>query len=135
MSTDKDIFTKEIESWAGFGYALRKENRSLFEETLDRCKKKEYVDCAVAKGESFSAEVLFLVLIFEQQKGLRKIGTTNTLLILSLSSVFLAAIFLHERISIFQIIAVGIMIFGIYLIKQFNIQDSTMIHVETKGRL
>ncbi|MFY9870132.1 MAG: hypothetical protein WAK17_10470 [Candidatus Nitrosopolaris sp.] len=39
MSSDKDIFTKEIESWAGFGYALRKENRTLFEEMLDRCKK------------------------------------------------------------------------------------------------
>ena len=68
MSSDKDIFTKEIESSAGFGYALRKENRTLFEEMLDRCKKKEYVDCAAAKGENFSAEALFLVLIFEQQK-------------------------------------------------------------------
>jgi hypothetical protein len=29
MSTDKDIFTKEIESWLGFGYALRKENRTF----------------------------------------------------------------------------------------------------------
>ena len=35
---------------------------------LDRCKKKDYVDCAADKGESFSAEALFLVLIFEQQK-------------------------------------------------------------------
>jgi len=68
MNSDKDIFTKEIESWAGFGYALRKENRSLFEEMLDRCKKKEYVDCATNKGESFSAEALFLILLFEQQK-------------------------------------------------------------------
>jgi drug/metabolite transporter (DMT)-like permease len=41
------------------------------------------------------------------------------MLILSLSSVFglvLAAIFLHEHIPIFQIIAAGIMLFGIYLI-------------------
>jgi drug/metabolite transporter (DMT)-like permease len=76
----------------------------------------------------------FGVSLYFLLQGLRKIGTTNTLLILSLSSVFgmfLAAIFLHERISIFQIIAVVIMIFGIYLIKQFNIQDSTKIHVET----
>ena len=63
MSTDKDIFTKEIESWAGFGYALRKENRILFEEMLDRCKKKEYVDCAANKGENFSAETLLLVVV------------------------------------------------------------------------
>jgi hypothetical protein len=68
MSADKDILTKEIESWAGFAYALRKENRTLFEEMLDRCKKTEYVDCAAVKGESFSTEALVLVLIFEQQK-------------------------------------------------------------------
>jgi hypothetical protein len=68
MSADKDILTKEIGSWGNFGYALRKENRILFEEMLDRCKKKEYVDCAAAKGEGFSADALFLVLIFEQQR-------------------------------------------------------------------
>ena len=68
MSGDKDTLTKEIESWAGFAYALRKENRTLFEEMSDGCKKTEYVDCAAAKGESFSTEALVLVLIFEQQK-------------------------------------------------------------------
>jgi len=77
MTADKDILTKKIESWAGFGYALRKENRTLFEEMLGRCKK-DYVDCAADKGESFSAEALFLVLIFEQQKMIneliRKLG-------------------------------------------------------------
>jgi hypothetical protein len=81
MSADKDILTKEIGSWAGFGYALRKENRTLFEEMLDRCKMKEYVDCAAAKGENFSAEALFLVLIFEQQKMInelmRKLGKVD----------------------------------------------------------
>jgi len=49
-------------------HALQKENRILFEEMLDRCKKTEDVDCAAAKGENFSTEALFLVLIFEQQK-------------------------------------------------------------------
>jgi hypothetical protein len=73
MSADKDILTKEIGSWGNFGYALRKENRTLFEEMLDRCKKKEFVDCAAAKGESFPAEVVFLVLIFEQQKIINKL--------------------------------------------------------------
>jgi len=32
MSADKDILTKEIESWAGFAYTLWKEDRTLFEE-------------------------------------------------------------------------------------------------------
>jgi hypothetical protein len=35
---------------------------------LDRCKKKEYVDYTVTKGENFSAEALFMLLIFEQLK-------------------------------------------------------------------
>jgi hypothetical protein len=81
MSADNDILTKEIESWAGFAYALRKENKTLFEEMLDGCKKTEYVDCAAAKGESFSTEALVLVLIFEQQKMIneliRKLGKAD----------------------------------------------------------
>ena len=81
MTADKDILTKEIESWAGFAYALRKENRTLFEEMSDRCKKTEYVDCAAVKGESFSTEALVLVLSFEQQKMInaliRKLGKTD----------------------------------------------------------
>ena len=75
MNTDKDILTKEIESWAGFAYALRKENRTLFEEMSDGCKKTEYVDCAAA------TEALVLVLIFEQQKMInelmRKLGKAD----------------------------------------------------------
>jgi hypothetical protein len=73
MSADKDTLTKEIGSWQRFGYALREENRILFEEMLDRFKKKEYVDCAAAKGENFSPEALFLLLIFEQQKIINKL--------------------------------------------------------------
>ena len=60
-----DMFTKEIESWAGFENALRKENRTQFEEMLDRRKQKDYVDCAAVKMESLSAEAMFLVLFFE----------------------------------------------------------------------
>ena len=56
MSADKDILTKEITSWGDFGYALRKENRILFEDMSDRYKKKDYVDCAADNGENFSAE-------------------------------------------------------------------------------
>ena len=76
----------------------------------------------------FAASLYFFL------QGLKRIGTTNTLLILSLSSVFgmfLAAIFLHERITIFQIIAVGIMLSGIYLINRNNMHDSTHIHIKT----
>jgi drug/metabolite transporter (DMT)-like permease len=63
-------------------------------------------------------------------QGLRMIGTTITLLILSLSSVFgmfLAALFLHERITTFQIIAVVIMLCGIYLIYRNDMNDKSKI--------
>jgi hypothetical protein len=68
MSSNKNILTKEIESWEGFEYALREENRILFDKMLSKCRKREYIDCVNAKGENFSTEVLFLILIFEQQK-------------------------------------------------------------------
>ncbi|MFZ0511287.1 MAG: hypothetical protein WAM14_06750 [Candidatus Nitrosopolaris sp.] len=58
MSSNKDILTKEIESWGGFGYALRKENRILFDKMLGNCKEKEYIDCVNTKGENLSTEVL-----------------------------------------------------------------------------
>ena len=68
MSSNKDILTKEIESWAGFEYALGEENRILFDKMLCKCRMTEYIDCVNAKGENFSTEALFLILIFEQQK-------------------------------------------------------------------
>jgi hypothetical protein len=74
MSSNKDILTKEMESWEGFEYALREENRILFDKMLSKCKKREYIDCVNAKGENFSTEVLFLILIFEQQKTIAKLS-------------------------------------------------------------
>ena len=65
---DKDILTKEIESWTKFEYALRRENRLLFHKMLGECRKLGYSECVNAKGENFSAESLFLILILQQQK-------------------------------------------------------------------
>jgi hypothetical protein len=67
MSSNIDILTKEIESWGRFEYALRG-LRLLFHKMLSRCRKSEYVSCVKAKGENFSAEALFLILVLEQQK-------------------------------------------------------------------
>ena len=42
MATEKnkeDFLIKEIESWKGFEYALREENRILFHEMLNECRK------------------------------------------------------------------------------------------------
>ena len=69
MTTEKktqDLLVKEIESWKGFEYALREENRILFHEMLNECRK--YGDAAIAKGDNYSTESLFMVLILQQQK-------------------------------------------------------------------
>ena len=69
MATEKnkeDFLIKEIESWKGFGYALREENRILFHEMLNECRK--YDDAAIAKSDNYSTESLFMALILQQQK-------------------------------------------------------------------
>ena len=69
MATEKnkeDFLIKEIESWKGFEYALREENRILFHEMLNECRK--YGDAAIAKGDNYSTESLFLALLLQQQK-------------------------------------------------------------------
>ena len=63
-----DILTKEIESWKDFRYALREENAFLF-EMLSECEQnKDYIRAAVSKGENYSAESLFMLLILQLQK-------------------------------------------------------------------
>ena len=65
----EDILTKEIESWKDFEYALREENRILFDKMLSECQEnQDYVRAANSKGESYTAESLFMALIFQQQK-------------------------------------------------------------------
>ena len=66
---NEDVLTKEIESWEGFEYFLREENRILFNKMHSECgKNNDYVKAASSRGESFSAESLFMALIFQQQK-------------------------------------------------------------------
>jgi hypothetical protein len=64
-----DILAKEIESWKDFRYALREEDARLFNEMLSECgQNKDYVRTASCKGEGYSAESLFLLLVLQQQK-------------------------------------------------------------------
>jgi drug/metabolite transporter (DMT)-like permease len=54
-------------------------------------------------------------------QSLKRIGTIRAVVIFSMSSVFglgFAGLFLHEQISSFQIIAIVIMLTGIYLINR-----------------
>jgi hypothetical protein len=77
MTTEKktqDFLAKEIESWKGFEYALREENRILFHEMLNECRK--YDDAAIAKGDNYPTESLFMVLILQQQKMINQLIAT-----------------------------------------------------------
>ncbi|MFL6319919.1 MAG: hypothetical protein ACJ71K_21905 [Nitrososphaeraceae archaeon] len=68
-SSNKDILIEEIKSWEHFEYALREENRLLFNKMLSECRENEdYIRAANSKDEYFSAELLFMVLILQQQK-------------------------------------------------------------------
>ncbi|MFZ0511762.1 MAG: hypothetical protein WAM14_09170 [Candidatus Nitrosopolaris sp.] len=75
MSSSEDILAEEIESWKGYEYALREENRILFHKMLSECSKREYAGCVNAKGENSLAEALFLILIYEQQKMINELIT------------------------------------------------------------
>ena len=75
---EKDILLdKEIESWnEHFGYALREENRILFNQMLSEClqaDEEQYRNAVNSKGENYTAESLFMALIFQQQKMIKKL--------------------------------------------------------------
>ena len=68
-SPNENTLNEEIKSWKGFEYALREENRLLFNKMLSECRENEcYIRAAHSKDEFFSAESLFMVLILHQQK-------------------------------------------------------------------
>jgi hypothetical protein len=64
-----DILAKEIESWKDFRYALREEDAILFDKMLSECvHNKDYLRTANCKGEGYSTESLFMLLVLQQQK-------------------------------------------------------------------
>jgi hypothetical protein len=77
VNEDKDnenIIAREVESWKGFEYALRNPNASLFNKMLKEClENEEYSEGFNSKGSQFSAESLFMALIFQQQKTISKL--------------------------------------------------------------
>jgi hypothetical protein len=71
---EESMLAMEVESWKGFEYALRSPNIVLFSKMLtERLKNKDYVTAFRTKGPQYSAESLFMVLIFEQQKTISKL--------------------------------------------------------------
>ena len=69
-----DILAKEIESWKDFRYALREEDAVLFDKILSECgQNKDYIRAVISKGQNYSAESLFMLLVLQQQKTISKL--------------------------------------------------------------
>jgi hypothetical protein len=69
-----NILAKEVVSWKGFEYALREPNATFFNKMLTEClENEEYTSAFKTKGSQYSAESLFMALIFQQQKMIREL--------------------------------------------------------------
>jgi hypothetical protein len=67
LFSNKDILTKEIESWRDFVDSLSsKEDRELFKSMLNDCYK--YATAINTKGQPFPAEPLIMALLLSQHK-------------------------------------------------------------------
>jgi hypothetical protein len=70
------ILSEEIESWKDFRYALRGEDALLFDKMLSECgNNKDYIRTASCKGEGYSTESLFMLLVLQQQKMINELIT------------------------------------------------------------
>ena len=63
--SDREIM-EELESWKGFGDALKAEDRELFTKMLRECY--EHIPSMHAKISPFSAEALLMSILFVQHK-------------------------------------------------------------------
>jgi hypothetical protein len=73
-NSNKTILTQEIGSWSNFEFALRDENRLVFEKMLTECREnQDLIRAANSKDEYFSAESLFMALILQQQKTIKEL--------------------------------------------------------------
>ena len=66
MSLSDQEIMEELESWKGFGDALKAEDRELFTEMLRQCY--EYIPSMHAKASPFTAEALLMSILFAQHK-------------------------------------------------------------------
>jgi len=67
--TEENLLAKEVESWKNFEYALKKQNAIPFNKMLTEClENEEYAFATKARGSKYSAESLFIALIFQQQR-------------------------------------------------------------------
>lgn len=72
MSLSDSEIMEELESWKGFGDALKAEDRELFTEMLRQCY--EYIPAMHAKASPFSAEALLMSILFAQHKRITRLA-------------------------------------------------------------
>ena len=64
-----DILTKEIESWKSYVDCLRKQDKELFYEMLNRCYKcYKYSSAITAKGTEYSTTSILMSILLEYNK-------------------------------------------------------------------
>ena len=69
-----DILAKEIKTWKDFRYALREENALLSNKMLSECAcNRDCLRAVSSKGENYSAESLFMLLVLQQQKMIKEL--------------------------------------------------------------
>lgn len=68
---DKDSLGREIESWKGFGQALRGDDKRRFEHLLEICYR--YAAAIGTKPESLSTEALLMAIILEQERAIQRL--------------------------------------------------------------
>lgn len=61
-----DIVTKEIESWKSYADYLRKQDKEMFYEMLNRCYK--YSSAITAKGKEYSTASVLMSILLEHHK-------------------------------------------------------------------
>ena len=72
MSLSDSEIMEELDSWKGFGDALKAEDRELFTEMLRQCH--EYIPPMHAKASPFSAEALLMSILFAQHKRITRLA-------------------------------------------------------------
>ena len=62
----------EIESWKGFPWALRKEDRELWEEMIEESRQR-YAEAVERSGKPLTTDPFFMALLLAQQKTIERL--------------------------------------------------------------
>lgn len=69
-----DSITRAIESWQDYASVMEGEDRACFDSMLDKCYR--YARAIEAKAEPFENEALFVALVLEQERAIRRLLAT-----------------------------------------------------------